>query len=35
MIFPAVNCSVKLSVWGQGRDTDIERGGTESVKDVK
>lgn len=31
MIMSVVNCSVKMSVWGYGKDTDIERGRAEAV----
>jgi hypothetical protein len=35
MIMSVVNCSVKMSVWGYGKDTDIEQEGTEAVKGIK
>jgi hypothetical protein len=35
MIMSVVNCSVKMSVWGYGRDTDIEQEGTESVGGIE
>jgi hypothetical protein len=35
MILSGVNCSVKMSVWGYERNTDIEQKGTESVGGVE
>ena len=35
MIMSVVNCSVKMSVWENGRNTDIEQEGTESVGGVE
>ncbi len=35
MIMSVVNCSVKMSVWGDGRDTDIEQERAEAVKGIE
>ena len=35
MIISVVNCSMKMSAWGDGRNTDIEQEGTESVDKVR
>ncbi len=35
MILSVVKCSVKMSVWGNGRDTDIEPERAEEVGSVE
>ena len=35
MIMSVVNCSVKMSVWGYGKDTDIGQEGAGSVSGVE
>ena len=35
MIMSVVKCSVKMSVWGDGRDTDIEQERAEAVKGIE